>query len=107
MLTAMSAFAQLERDQLAERTKAGTAAAAEHGRKAGRREVTAAHAKVKRGWGIAVRANWSIIPGRKTRHSVDPPNWKYPNSSPLFTWLGAGSCTRRPFVESVSRKTSL
>ena len=33
MLTVMSAFAQLERDQLAERTKAGMAAAAEHGRK--------------------------------------------------------------------------
>jgi DNA invertase Pin-like site-specific DNA recombinase len=48
MLTVMSAFAQLERDQLAERTKAGMAAAAEHGRKAGRREVTTEHAKVKR-----------------------------------------------------------
>ncbi|MEW1819990.1 recombinase family protein [Arthrobacter sp. NPDC080031] len=48
MLTVMSAFAQLERDQLAERTRAGMAAAAEHGRKAGRREVTAAHSKVKR-----------------------------------------------------------
>ncbi|WP_104045460.1 recombinase family protein [Arthrobacter sp. ZGTC412] len=48
MLTVMSAFAQLERDQLAERTRAGMAAAAEHGRKAGRREVTADHAKVKR-----------------------------------------------------------
>jgi DNA invertase Pin-like site-specific DNA recombinase len=48
MLTVMSAFAQLERDQLAERTRAGMAVAAEHGRKAGRREVTAANAKVKR-----------------------------------------------------------
>ncbi|WP_262495447.1 recombinase family protein [Paeniglutamicibacter gangotriensis] len=49
MLTVMSAFAQLGRDQLAERTKAGmAAAAAEHGGKAGRREVTTAHAKVKR-----------------------------------------------------------
>ncbi|WP_026544996.1 recombinase family protein [Arthrobacter sp. 35/47] len=48
MLTVMSAFAQLERDQLAERTRAGMAAAAEHGRKAGRREVTAEHARVKR-----------------------------------------------------------
>lgn len=48
MLTVMSAFAQLERDQLAERTKAGMAAAAEHGRKAGRREVTADYVKVKR-----------------------------------------------------------
>jgi DNA invertase Pin-like site-specific DNA recombinase len=48
VLTVMSAFAQLERDQLAERTRGGMAAAAEHGRKAGRREVTAAHAKVKR-----------------------------------------------------------
>ncbi|THJ64818.1 recombinase family protein [Arthrobacter echini] len=48
MLTVMSAFAQLERDQLAERTRAGMAIAAEHGRKAGRREITAEHAKVKR-----------------------------------------------------------
>lgn len=48
MLTVMSAFAHLERDQLAERTKAGMAAAAEHGRKAGRREVTTEHAKVTR-----------------------------------------------------------
>ncbi|OUM45671.1 invertase [Arthrobacter agilis] len=48
MLTVMSAFAQLERGQLAERTRAGRAVAAEHGRKAVRREVTAAHAKVKR-----------------------------------------------------------
>ncbi len=45
MLTVISAFAQLERDQLVERTRVGMAA--EHGRKAGRREVTAAHSKVK------------------------------------------------------------
>jgi DNA invertase Pin-like site-specific DNA recombinase len=48
MLTVMSAFAQLERDQLAERTKAGMSAAAERGRRAGRREVTTTHANVKR-----------------------------------------------------------
>jgi DNA invertase Pin-like site-specific DNA recombinase len=48
MLTVMSAFAQLERDQLAERTKAGMSAAAEHGRKAGRREITPTHARVRR-----------------------------------------------------------
>src|SRR3954453_12430578 len=48
MLTVMSAFGQLERDQLAERTKAGMAAAAAHGRRAGRREVTAGDRKVKR-----------------------------------------------------------
>jgi DNA invertase Pin-like site-specific DNA recombinase len=48
MLTVTSAFAQLERDQLAERTRAGMAAAPEHGRKSGRREVTPDHAKVKR-----------------------------------------------------------
>ena len=41
MLTIMSAFAQLERDTLAERTRAGMAVAAANGRKAGRREVTA------------------------------------------------------------------
>lgn len=43
MLTIMSAFAQLERDTLAERTKAGMAVAAANGRKAGRREVDADH----------------------------------------------------------------
>lgn len=48
MLTVMSAFAQLERDQLTEHTRAGMAAAADHGRRAGRREVTASHASVKR-----------------------------------------------------------
>ncbi|QNE48622.1 recombinase family protein (plasmid) [Glaciihabitans sp. INWT7] len=48
MVTIMSAFAQLERDQLSERTRAGMAIAASHGRKAGRREVTADHGEVKR-----------------------------------------------------------
>lgn len=48
MVTIISAFAQLERDQLSERTKAGMAVAATHGRKAGRREVTAIHPNVKR-----------------------------------------------------------
>ena len=48
MLTVMSAFAQLERDQLAERTRAGMVVAAQHGRKAGRPEVTIDHVKVRR-----------------------------------------------------------
>lgn len=48
MITIISAFAQLERDQLSERTKAGMAVAASHGRTAGRREITADHANVKR-----------------------------------------------------------
>lgn len=48
MVTIISAFAQLERDQLSERTRAGMAVAAANGRKAGRREVTADHGKVKR-----------------------------------------------------------
>lgn len=48
MVTIISAFAQLERDQLSERTKAGMAAAAANGRKSGRREVTTDHEKVKR-----------------------------------------------------------
>lgn len=48
MLTVMSAFVQLERDQLAERTRAGMAAAAANGRPAGRREITAEQANVKR-----------------------------------------------------------
>lgn len=55
MLTVMSAFAQLERDQLVERTKAGMAAAAEHGRKAGRREVTPNDPKVKRARDLKVQ----------------------------------------------------
>ncbi|MDN5879009.1 MAG: recombinase family protein [Micrococcaceae bacterium] len=41
MLTIMSAFTQLERDQLSERTRAGQAAAASAGRPAGRPAVTA------------------------------------------------------------------
>jgi DNA invertase Pin-like site-specific DNA recombinase len=48
MLTVMSAFAQLERDQLAERTKAGMAAAAANGRRAGRREISAEDRSVRR-----------------------------------------------------------
>ena len=48
MVTIISAFAQLERDQLSERTRAGMAVAAAHGRTAGRREITAEHEKVKR-----------------------------------------------------------
>ena len=48
MVTIMSAFAQLERDQLSERTRAGMAVAASHGRKAGRQEITAANANVRR-----------------------------------------------------------
>lgn len=48
MVTIISAFAQLERDQLSERTRAGMAAAAAKGRRAGRHEVTADHSKVKR-----------------------------------------------------------
>lgn len=48
MVTIMPAFAQLERDQLSERTKAGMPVAASHGRKAGRREVPANHLYVKR-----------------------------------------------------------
>lgn len=48
MVTIIAAFAQLERDQLSERTRAGMAAAAANGRKAGRREVTAEDRKVRR-----------------------------------------------------------
>ncbi|WP_370583602.1 recombinase family protein [Paenarthrobacter sp. YJN-5] len=47
MVTIISTFAQLERDQLSERTKAGMAAAAANGRRAGRREATTEHAGVK------------------------------------------------------------
>jgi DNA invertase Pin-like site-specific DNA recombinase len=48
MVTIISAFAQLERDQLSERTKAGMAVAATHGRTPGRREITHEHPNVKR-----------------------------------------------------------
>lgn len=48
MVTIMSAFAQLEREQLSERTKAGMATAAANGRKPGRREITTDHEKVER-----------------------------------------------------------
>jgi DNA invertase Pin-like site-specific DNA recombinase len=45
MLTIMAAFAQLERDTMVERTRAGLAAAAANGRKGGRpRKVDAAAA---------------------------------------------------------------
>jgi DNA invertase Pin-like site-specific DNA recombinase len=55
MVTLISAFAQLERDQLSERTRAGMASAAANGRKAGRREVTADHEKVKRSHELRAR----------------------------------------------------
>ncbi|AFR31216.1 resolvase domain protein (plasmid) [Arthrobacter sp. Rue61a] len=55
MVTIISAFAQLERDQLSERTKAGMAAAAANGRKAGRREITTDHEKVKRAHELKAR----------------------------------------------------
>lgn len=47
MFTIMAAFAQLERDQLAERTRAGLAAAAARGRKGGRPGVTPETEKVR------------------------------------------------------------
>lgn len=46
MVTIISAFAQLERDQLSERTKAGMAAAAANGRKAG---TTGSHRRLREG----------------------------------------------------------
>ncbi|MDQ1058481.1 DNA invertase Pin-like site-specific DNA recombinase [Arthrobacter globiformis] len=55
MVTIISAFAQLERDELSERTKAGMAATAANGRKAGRREVTADHEKVLRAHELKTR----------------------------------------------------
>lgn len=47
MVSIISAFAQLEGDQLSESTKARMAVAAANVRKAGRREVAAEHEKVK------------------------------------------------------------
>lgn len=40
MVTIISSFAQLERDQPSERTKASMAAAAAHGRRVGRRTIS-------------------------------------------------------------------
>jgi DNA invertase Pin-like site-specific DNA recombinase len=57
MLTVMSAFAQLERDQLIERTKAGMAVAKGNGRKAGRREVTAEDEAVAKAKAYHVKGN--------------------------------------------------
>jgi DNA invertase Pin-like site-specific DNA recombinase len=57
MLTIMAAFAQLERDTMVERTRAGLAAAAANGRKGGRPrkvdDADAAKACQLRGKGIA------------------------------------------------------
>ncbi len=47
MLAVMSAPAQLEGDQLAERTRGGMTVTADHGRKAGTREVTTVHVQVR------------------------------------------------------------
>ncbi len=58
MLTIMAAFAQLERDTMIERTRAGLAAAAANGRKGGRPrkvdDADAAKARIFRDQGIAV-----------------------------------------------------
>jgi len=57
MLTIMAAFAQLERDTMVERTRAGLAAAAANGRKGGRprkvNDAAAAKARILRDKGIA------------------------------------------------------
>jgi DNA invertase Pin-like site-specific DNA recombinase len=55
MVTIISAFAQLERDQLSERTRAGMTVAASHGRKAGRREITADDSNVTRAHDLKAR----------------------------------------------------
>ncbi len=48
IVTIISAFAQLERDRPSERTKAGMAVTASHGRTPGRRKVTANHPNLRR-----------------------------------------------------------
>ncbi len=55
MVTNISSFAQLKLDQLSERTKTGMAAAAANGRRAGRREVTTEHERVKKAQALKVR----------------------------------------------------
>jgi DNA invertase Pin-like site-specific DNA recombinase len=57
VLTVMSAFAQLERDRLIERTKAGMAVAKSNGRKAGRREISAENGKVAKAKAYRAKGN--------------------------------------------------
>ena len=57
MLTIMSAFAQLERDTLAERTRAGMDVAAANGRRAGRRKVAADDEKVAKAQAYHAKGN--------------------------------------------------
>lgn len=57
ILTVMSAFAQLERDQLIERTEAGMAVARSNGRKAGRRKVSADDDKVAKAKAYHAKGN--------------------------------------------------
>ena len=64
MLTIMAAFAQLERDTMIERTRAGLAAAAANGRKGGRPrkvdDADAAKARQLRQKGIAATENVGV-----------------------------------------------
>ncbi len=68
MVTIISAFAQLERDQLSERTRAGMAVAAANGRKAGRREVTPYHGTVKRAHELKAQGLKPADIGRSSGH---------------------------------------
>jgi DNA invertase Pin-like site-specific DNA recombinase len=68
MLTIMAAFAQLERDTMIERTRAGLAAAAANGRKGGRpRKVDAADP-----------ANARQLRKRGSRPATSPRCWEFP-----------------------------
>jgi hypothetical protein len=82
MLTIMAAFAQLERDTMIERTRAGLAAAAAKGRKGGRPrkvdDADAAKARQLRQKGIAATENVGGLPRQRVplphrgRRSLEP-----------------------------------
>ena len=77
MLTIMAAFAQLERDTMIERTRAGLAAAAANGRKGGRPrkvdDADAAKARSLREKGITATRHREDV-GRLPRHRVSVPH---------------------------------
>jgi DNA invertase Pin-like site-specific DNA recombinase len=60
MLTIISAFSQLERDTISERTRAGLETARAHGRHGGRPEVGPEHPHVRRAKELRDKRGWTI-----------------------------------------------
>jgi len=75
MLTILAAFAQLERDTVIERTRAGLAAAAANGRKGGRPrkvdDADAAKARQLRDKGIAATENVGVCRASAYRYLTE------------------------------------